>query len=124
MSKRKFELVSASESFRTDSNLVMKKTNWNLCLVCQSDSNEKLVCPSNSKRTDKFAGFKTLLEGIRDFEKVKELPYDLSSGRLCEGEKSELETLIEKNAKYHKSCKNKFDSHHLDRVQFTSEEVG
>ncbi len=82
MSKRKFELVSISESFSPDSNLVLKKTNWNLYLVCHLDLNEKLVCPSNSKQKDKFAGYKSLLECIHNFPKIKELLHDLSSAKL------------------------------------------
>jgi hypothetical protein len=55
MSKRKFSIVSGESSTCTD---------WSLCLCCQRETQEKLICPNNSKQKDKCAGYRTLVNDL------------------------------------------------------------
>ena len=82
MSKRKFQLVDATDNFNATRRTVIERTDWERCLICQSESSEKLVCPANSKRKDKYAGYKSLIHDIATCARFEDLPFDLSSGRL------------------------------------------
>ena len=92
MSKRKFQLVEATDNFNTTRRTAIARTDWERCLICQSDRNEKLVCPAISKRKDKYAGYKSLIDDIATSSKDEDLPFDLNSGRLRENNKGEFET--------------------------------
>ncbi len=119
--KRKFELVNAPERFDTDSRPTITKTDWERCLICQSESSEKLVCPANSTRKDKHAGYQSLVDDILRYSTIGQMPCNLDTSRLREDQQDEFTTFVQKRAKYHKSCRNKFDLHHFNRAQSTTD---
>lgn len=90
-------------------------TEWKLCAICQQDTCEKLLDPSNvlGKRQ---CGYKLLAETLSDFSDLECLPEDLQLGRLDNGNGIE-DTLKQNHAVWHKSCRNRFDKQKLQRAQ-------
>ena len=43
-------------------------TNYDICFICQEENNSRLICPANSKRSDKNVGYRSLAspQGIRE----------------------------------------------------------
>ena len=99
MSKREFQLVDATDNFNATRRTVIERTDWERCLICQTESSEKLVCPANLKCKDKYAGYESRMDDITPCAKFEDLPFDLNSGRLRENSKDEFGTLVDQNAK-------------------------
>ena len=89
--------------------------NWDLCLYCQSQTNEKLRCPESLVREkyDPKVVYEKTEKGIREFKKVDPLPIDLN---LDEGNDNLGKRFIENSAKFHKSCTNMFSDMNLERA--------
>ena len=90
------------------------KTDWNKCLFCQEITPEVLRCPAKSKDCDVGAGqgYSTLSSNIICFSEPHKLPIPIIDlGRLDEGNGIEA-TLLERKAKWHKSCHTKFNQYH------------
>ncbi len=94
------------------------KTDWNKCLLCQKVTPELLRCQANSKCCDVGAGqgYSTLSTNIMRFSELRELPMPIDLGRLDEGNGIEA-TLLEHEAKWHKSCHTKFNTTKLQRAE-------
>ena len=90
-------------------------TNWSMCLICQEVKDEPLKCPSKSTRPTDGAGYKTMADNLHAFDKVSCLPSSLKLSRLDEGEGIEA-TLRHREAKWHDSCRLKFNSTKLQRI--------
>lgn len=110
----KFQLIDLQHD-RIKTSPKFEKTDWTKCALCQSDSSEILVCPADSKRKDKGAGYKTFSENILKFHEIGGLPLALDIQRLDEGP-GIAETLLSNEAKWHKTCLLKFSSMRLERV--------
>lgn len=70
-------------------------TDWLKCIICQTDIKEKLVCPADSKRTDRFSGYASFADILPKFRKALSLPPSLCS-RLLDSGDDVLNTLIAK----------------------------
>ena len=88
---------------------------WAKCVVCQSDTDEKLVCPANSTRTSFGSGYTTFADNLLKFQEIGELPVSIDVRLLDEGHGVE-ETLKLKKAVWHKSCSIKFGNMKLERA--------
>ena len=44
-----------------------KNVDWNLCILCQKQTNQNVQCPSKSERTDVGAGYKIMAENLENF---------------------------------------------------------
>ena len=84
-------------------------TNWDLCALCQEDTKERLVSPQEGS-------YKAIAECIQEFQKLNCLPYNINVDRLAKDGGIEA-TLITNNAKWHKTCRNRFDNQKLQRAQ-------
>ena len=82
------------------------KTDWIKCCLCQEDTNEVL------KATDD--GYTMLARNIPKFQEMKSLPISLDIRRIDDGEGIEA-TLKLHDAKYHPSCRIKFNNTKLKR---------
>ncbi|XP_045131595.1 uncharacterized protein LOC123516404 [Portunus trituberculatus] len=91
-------------------------TNWNKCIICQTDTDENLQCPAESRRTDQGAGYITFSENLARFHELDSIPVTLDIRRLDEG-KGVRTTLEERHAKWHKSCRIKFNTTKLQRAE-------
>ena len=90
---------------------------WDACIFCQaSDRSEPLQCPALSKRTDAGAGYQSVASNITGFAELGELPGFIRLSALDEGQGTAA-TLAEHNAKWHKSCRDKFNSTKLKRAE-------
>lgn len=92
------------------------QTDWNKCVLCQKITDESLQCPAESTRHDVGAGYSTIAFNIRSFNELHELPMPLELGRLDDGNGIEA-TFLENNAKWHKSCRIKFNNTKLKRAE-------
>lgn len=86
-------------------------TNWQLCVICQQSTKEKLQCPANSKRSDCGAGYISL-SNILSSNILPNMQPLVS--RLDEGE-GILNALTSHCAKWHKSCRSFFCQREVDR---------
>ena len=90
--------------------------NWEICCLCQDQNNtDPLQCPGDSKRSDRGAGYKSLSACLAVFQNLGALPSYICMSTLDEGEGVEL-TLNTRNAKWHKSCRDKFNNTKLNRA--------
>ena len=96
--------------------ITVEKTNWDRCFICQQVTKEKLIQPSLSNRENDHTGYDTIANNVPLFHKINALPILLSPAQLDEGDGIES-TLIRRRAKYHSSCKLKFNNTELERAQ-------
>lgn len=95
-----------------------EETDWNKCLYCQIDNGQPLVCPASRKSKVVGTGFVSLAENASTLYELGKLPEDIVK-RLKEGG-SFLETLQSKQAKFHKSCRSKYNKTIIDRIKKTN----
>ena len=95
---------------------VRAEKNWNLCALCEQETEEKLVCPLNSTRKNYGSGYKSLADNLQQFCEIGEVPIQVSLSSLDEGNGIE-ETLKSHEAKWHKSFLNKCSTLKLQRAQ-------
>ena len=87
---------------------------WALCVVCQQCSNEVLRCPLNGPGSaDKSGPYRSFLSRVCTFRDLDLLPVPLS--HLTEH--VTVDDMVSNEAKWHKSCLNKFGHDRLDRAQ-------
>ena len=113
MSKRKFPLEVTCTSISEEADDI---TNWDLCVNCQSTTNEKLICPHQGNNKNKDVGYLGLIDDLVKFDELHLLPQTLKLNRLGVDGKALAESLIVHNTNYHKTCRNKYDKCHFDRV--------
>lgn len=97
-------------------------TDWNLCLICQEVKDEPLKCPSTCIRGRGGVAYKTMAENLQSFSDINCLPSNLQLARLDEGEGIEA-TFRQRDAKWHDSCRLKFNCTKLKRAEKRKEEV-
>ena len=54
-------------------------TNYDICFICQEENNNRLICPANSKRSDKNVGYRSLASPLKAFERKGTLPTDIKN---------------------------------------------
>ena len=103
------------ERLRTSVSVHQTEINWNLCVICQEDNVEQLICPSQSKRIDVWSGYTSLAENLIKLSELGQLPHTLKIDRLDEGIGIEA-AMFPHNAQYHKKCQLKFNNTMLKRA--------
>lgn len=92
-----------------------KDIDWSLCLLCQSNTNEKLTNPDNSCKSSKYDGCKsleTVLTILKDLNQLSSFPFDIVWSRLDNGS-----CIYDRNkAVNHRSCKKYFSESRLERA--------
>ena len=91
-------------------------TNWGLCALCQTDTNEPLQCPARTTKPPIGRGYVTLAENLLQFQELGHMPMHLDLGRLDSGGGLEA-TLVANSAKWHKTCRLKFNQTKLERMK-------
>ena len=76
---KKFQLV---DTFEQRTPTTPPETNWKLCLVCQEETTESLVCPVLSKRRDPGSGYTTIAAKVVKFDELEKLPRTVQLQRL------------------------------------------
>ena len=87
---------------------------WNISVFCQENTSEKRECPLNSKQSNRGVGYITLQKNLQGFYEAGELHLDVAE--LDEGE-GIAETLWKHNASWHKSCRVKYNTTKLKRLE-------
>ena len=83
-------------------------TNWLKCCLCQEDTDESLLSTVD--------GYKMLARNVPKFQELNSLPIPLDITRLDDGDGIE-KTLQDHDAKYHPSCRIKFNNTKLKRAE-------
>ena len=109
----KLKLVSPLQLTPEASPIV--ETDWEKCVLCQEDKNEKLVCPADSKKQDVGAGYVSLANDVTAFDNAGCLPNTLSVSRIDDGDGIET-TLKCHKAKFHSSCRLQYSKPRLQRA--------
>ena len=89
---------------------------WNKCILCQTNTPERLSCPVDSKRDTKVTGYKTTAENLLAFKKLRCLPRTINLSRLDEAEGIEASFQHHK-AKWHDTCRLEFNKTKLQRAE-------
>lgn len=85
-----------------------------LCIICQINQEEKLICPAkNSDKKACGAGYRSLVEDLKDFAETDELPPCLQY--LCDIDDFE-KNLLQQSAVVHKSCRVMYNKTKLQRA--------
>ena len=116
MAKREFKLVKNIETHfdsvqhgKTDAEVEIK---WEDCFICQEDSNEKLVCRSNKKRSldlhEQYSKTVTT-DALRILNR-----YPCHWQTYCKNLKSKC---VDNKAVYHKRCRNQYNYPHYERAK-------
>ncbi|KAG7172779.1 hypothetical protein Hamer_G007018 [Homarus americanus] len=104
---------------------LMGKGNSSYPVINEIDSDDKcnpLICPAPSKRHDGGAGYKSLADNLLTFNELREV-VGVNIEGLDEGEGIER-TLTTRQAKWHKSCRVRYDNLKLQRAQKRKESSG
>ena len=90
---------------------------WTKCILYQETTSEPLQCPGNSRSSDIECGtgYHTLASNILQFIEIRSLPIPINVEKLDAGG-GIAETLMQRKAKLHKSCRNNFSNMKLKRV--------
>ena len=95
---------------------------WNLCIICQETTNERLQCPASEthRRKDIGSGYVTLAENLQAFS---ELGIDTPVIKSFKNLETLPACLLENQGKWHKSCHFRFNSTKLQRLRKRSLET-
>ena len=96
---------------------------WKLCIICQSNTAERLQCPSNSKRKDAGAGYSSFVNNLQEFLKIDMLPVNLNVNFLNEGKGIE-QSLKDHQALWHKTCRDLFNNTKVRHAQKRASDKG
>ncbi len=95
------------------SSAMSKPMNWDLCIVCQKNSSEKLRCPahcaSDQAPADVYSAF---LQNVENFRELNALPVDVNFG-----EHGTVQAFVQHSASWHKQCHQKFNNSMLERAR-------
>lgn len=92
-------------------------TDWTKCLFCQEDTAEVLRCPLESKRSDQGSGYTTIADLLLGFSEIGCLPPSLNLLRLDEEGNGISALLNQHKAKWHDSCRLKYNRTQLRRAE-------
>ena len=81
--------------------------NWELCVLCQTATDDALQCPARSSKAPVGSGYISLAENLGS------VPMDLDLQILDEGTGIQ-EILMKYSAKFHKTCRLKFNKKALE----------
>lgn len=92
-------------------------TDWALCVLCQTITDEKLTDPLKvKKQTIYTCGYTTISANITEFSKLGCIPLNIDIERLNDGKGIE-QTLMSNQAKWHNTCYRKFNLQKLNRIK-------
>ena len=96
----KFKRIESTTPSRSQ---VDEPIKWNICILCQKDTSETLICPARKDGV----GYKYVAENLKSFFEIGERPLCTPVLRLLMN-KIELETAFRTNhACWHKSCRSR-----------------
>lgn len=131
MSSKAFKLLDMASVSKQN-----PTTNWNLCVICQVDTEEPLINPLQSKKKVIGKGYQSLAENLTKFAALRKLPSNLQLNRIDEGQGKFLNTngknsipfrfiaivgieaaMVANEAKWHKTCRLRYNNMMLQRAE-------
>lgn len=101
-----------------DNNVLQESSfDWTKCALCQTATKEKLRCPLDSKQEDADSWYDTLCTNVAQFHELGGLPVENSLITPDSSSKDLANLFRENQAKWHKSCRNKFSKLRLERAE-------
>lgn len=90
------------------------KVNWANCVICQEDTKEKTVCPTNGRRH--ISGYQYVADNLTQFH---ELGYHFSDVDFCAFDNGSgiVETFQTHGAIWHKTCRDKISTRMVERAK-------
>ena len=88
---------------------------WNMCVFCEKDTSEKLQCPAEFTERFRGVGYVTIAENLESFNDLGCLAVNIKLTHLDDGNGIQ-QPLLQRKAKFHKSCCLKFNKNELQRV--------
>ena len=87
---------------------------WSNCFICQSDSDEKVICPANSKHSVNLKeSYRQVANDIKRFEDLN----SLSQSLIHQVNVADIEQkCVEHKAVFHKRCRSQYDNLHYERA--------
>ena len=86
--------------------------NWELCVLCETETGEALQCPTRSSKLSVGIGNMSPAENLKQFKDLGIVPMDLDVEKLNKGIGIQ-ETLMIHSAVWHKTCSLKFNKQAL-----------
>ncbi|KAG0712973.1 hypothetical protein GWK47_017260 [Chionoecetes opilio] len=122
---KSFKLVEprGAEAAPSTSAQPAPETDWPLCFICQETTPESLTSPSQNTRQDKGSSYSILAGHLRRFNELGLLPNSFLLSRLDEGSGVEA-ALSANNARYHKTCRLRYNKTKLDRAEKRHLKIG
>ena len=122
MVSKKVVIVDCERSAIPERSIIV---DWQKCTICQKDTPEKLQCPATFQRKgyDCDSTYEALAANILRFAELGCMPVDLDLSALNCGNGIK-ETFKQREAKFHKSCKEKFNDLKLGRALKRNEKSG
>jgi len=117
MSEKNFVLVDENAPAAEEKGVVI---DWGLCVLCQKSTPENLVDPEKTTEDKKYDGYATLAANLVSFHDIGELsslPFKVDLSALDNLGSGLFNTLKNKSAKYHKSCKTSCSESKLTRAR-------
>ena len=95
---------------------------WDQCILCQEKTDEKVRCPiSNTKKDDVERNYTDTTNLLGEFFKIRKLPQSFHSSLSDLIRHSNLSDIfLQKQAKWHRSCKSKITTSKLEKCQTSS----
>ena len=91
--------------------------NWNLCMLCQLQTDEKLINPELNKKFSTVGyGYENLSKNLLQFKDLGEVPFGICLSELHNEESSLSETMMKNKAQWHRSCYTKCNVQKLGRA--------
>jgi len=83
-------------------------TNWEVCILCQAETDEPLQCPLRYIMKPSGVGYVSLTEDLVQFKGLRYMPMELNFNRLDDGDRVGA-TLRRHRAQWHKKCRLNFN---------------
>ena len=89
---------------------------WKLCIICQLPGKKTLQCPGKSKRKDSGAGYVSFARILKEYDS---LGIQVTHTELLVNSQDQPieQLLLENNACWHKSCRDRFNNTTLERAK-------
>ena len=89
------------------------RTNWELCILCQAETDEPLQCPLRSTMKPSGSGYASLTEDLLQLKGLRHMPMELNVNRLDDGDG--VEATLRTQCSVAKKCCLKFNKKMFDQ---------
>ena len=113
---KKYKIVDPQQAGPSHSREIQPITDWTVCCLCRTVTPESMQCQCKPTNVNVGQGYSTVATNIIHFNELQASPIPIDIRRLDEGKGIEA-TMLEHLAKWHKSCKGKFNKSMLKRAE-------